>query len=303
MKVVIAGGTGFLGRPLAAALGRAGHTPVVLSRRAGGSEAPFRTVAWTPDGSAGAWALELEGAGALVNLSGESIAARRWTGAQKHRILESRIRATASLVAAIARAAEPPPTFISGSAVGYYGPLDDREVAEDAAPGRDFLASVCVRWESEAMRAVSARTRVVCVRTGLVLARDGGALQKMLPPFWLGAGGPVGSGRQYWPWIHRQDWIDLVRFAIETPAASGAMNATAPEPVPNRAFAEALGRAMHRPAFLPTPGFALKLLLGAEMAEGLLLSGQRALPAKAAQLGYRFRYASLSAALADLFKN
>ena len=301
MKIVIAGGTGFLGGPLAAALGSAGHTPVILSRRAGGRDVPFRTVAWTPDASAGAWAAELNGAGAVVNLAGESIAARRWTAAQKQRILQSRVRATASLVAAIARAADPPPTFISGSAVGYYGSLDDREVAEDAPPGRDFLASVCVRWESEALQAVSARTRVVCVRTGLVLARDGGALPRMLPPFWLGVGGPVGAGRQYWPWIHRQDWIDLVRFAIETPTASGAMNATAPEPVTNRAFAEALGRAMHRPSLLPAPGLALKLLLG-EMAEGLLLSGQRAIPAKAARLGDRFPYVSLAAALADLFK-
>lgn len=301
MKIVIAGGSGFLGGPLAAALSSAGHTPVILSRRPGGGDAPFRTVAWTPDGSAGAWAAELNGAGAVVNLAGESIAARRWTAAHKQRILQSRVRATASLVAAIARAAEPPPTFISGSAVGYYGSLDDREVAEDAPPGRDFLASVCVRWESEALQAVSARTRVVCVRTGLVLARDGGALPRMLPPFWLGVGGPVGAGRQYWPWIHRQDWIGLVRFAIETPTASGAMNATAPEPVTNRAFAEALGRAMHRPSLLPAPGFALKLLLG-EMAEGLLLSGQRAIPAKAARLGYRFQYATLAAALADLFK-
>jgi uncharacterized protein (TIGR01777 family) len=303
MKIVIAGGTGFLGGPLAAALGGAGHTPVILSRRAGGPDAPFRTVAWTPDGSAGAWAAELSGAGAVVNLAGESIAARRWTAAQKQRVLQSRVRATASLVAAIARAAEPPPTFISGSAVGYYGSRDNREVAEDAAPGHDFLASVCVRWESEAMLAVSARTRVVCLRTGLVLARDGGALSGMLLPFWLGVGGPVGSGRQYWPWIHRQDWIELVRFAIETPTASGAMNATAPNPVTSREFAEALGRAMHRPSLLPAPGFALKLLLGGEMAEGLLLSGQRVIPAKAVRLGYRFQYASLAAALADLFKS
>ncbi len=302
MRIVIAGGTGFLGQPLAAALGRSGHEPVLLSRRGNGGASAFRTVAWTPDGSAGPWAAEIDGAAAVVNLAGESIAADRWTPTRKQRILDSRVRATASLVAAIGRAADPPPTFVSGSAVGYYGPLDDREATEESPPGRDFLADVCVKWEAEAMRAASDRTRVVRVRTGLVLARDGGALPKMLPPFWLGAGGPVGSGRQYWPWIHRSDWIDLVRFAIDTPTVVGPLNATAPQPVPNRVFAKALGRAIHRPALLPAPGFALKLMLG-EMADALLLSGQRAIPAKATRLGYRFRYASLDNALAALFKN
>lgn len=299
MKIVIAGGTGFLGQPLAAALAAAGHTPVLLSRRLDRPSA-FRTVAWTPDGSTGPWAADINGAGAVVNLAGESIAARRWTDKQKHRILDSRVRATASLVAAISTANEPPPTFVSGSAVGYYGPLDDREVTEDSPAGRDFLAQVCVRWETEAMKATSARTRVVCIRTGIVLARDGGALPRMLLPFWVGAGGPVGSGRQYWPWIHRQDWIDLVRFAIDSPAVNGALNATGPQPLPNREFARALGRAMHRPAVLPTPGFALKLMLG-EMADGLLLAGQRALPAKATRLGYRFHHETLDQALADIF--
>lgn len=299
MKVVIAGGTGFLGQPLAAALAAAGHTPVLLSRRPGRPSA-FQTVAWTPDGTAGPWADEINGAGAVVNLAGESIAARRWTVAQKRRILDSRVRATASLVAAIADAVAPPPTFVSGSAVGYYGLLDDREVTEDSPPGRDFLAQVCVRWEAEAARAASARTRVVCIRTGLVLARDGGALPRMLLPFRLGAGGPVGSGRQYWPWIHRRDWIDLVRFALDSPVVNGALNATAPLPLPNREFARALGRAIHRPAFFPTPAFALKLMLG-EMAGALLLSGQRALPAKSTRLGYRFHHATLDHALADIF--
>ena len=301
MKIVIAGGTGFLGQPLAAALAAAGHTPVLLSRPAGPARSNFRLVSWTPDGSVGTWAAEIDGAGAVVNLAGESIAGHRWTSAQKQRILDSRVRATGSLVEAIGRAASPPPVLVSGSAVGYYGPLDDRIVNEETPGGHDFLATVCVRWEAEAMRAVSVRTRVVCIRTGLVLERDGGALPQMLPPFWFGAGGPIGSGRQYWPWIHRQDWIDLVRFAIETPTLSGPLNVTAPEPVPNRDFAKALGRAMRRPAFMPAPGFALKLLLG-EMAEGLLLSGQRAVPAKAERLGFTFTYPRLDAALAAIFK-
>src|SRR5215210_859692 len=162
MKIVIAGGTGFLGQPLAAAVARRGHTVVVLSRRSTTSPSPPRTVAWTPDGSAGAWASEVDGAGAVVNLAGESIAGHRWTSAQKRRILDSRLAATRSLVEAIARAASPPPVLVSGSAVGYYGPLDDQIVTEDTPPGHDFLSDVCVQWEAEAIRAMSARTRVVC---------------------------------------------------------------------------------------------------------------------------------------------
>jgi uncharacterized protein (TIGR01777 family) len=303
MKVVIAGGTGFLGSALADVLGAAGYDVVVLSRRrsTAHSRGPSpRTVTWTPDGSGGAWASEIDGAAAIVNLAGESIAAR-WTRTRKGHILSSRILATRSLVEAIRQAARPPAVFLSGSAVGYYGPLGDAVVTEDAAPGRDFLAVVASRWEEEAERAATEKTRVVRLRTGIVLARDGGALPKMLPPFWLGVGGRVGSGRQYWPWIHRTDWLGLARFAIETPAAVGPLNAVAPHPVPNAEFAKALGRAMHRPAFLPTPGLALKLLLG-EMAEGLLLSGQRAVPAKAERFGYTFAYPRLQAALADLFR-
>ena len=171
---------------------------------------------------------------------------------------------------------------------------------EDRPAGSDFLAGVCERWEQEAMRAAGPRTRVACMRTGIVLEKDGGALPQMLPPFWFGAGGPVGSGRQYWPWIHRHDWIALVRWAIATPAANGALNATAPHPVTNAEFARALGRALHRPAFLPAPGFALRLLLG-EMADALLLSGQNAVPAKAARGGFQFRYANVDQALGAIF--
>jgi uncharacterized protein len=157
-----------------------------------------------------------------------------------------------------------------------------------------------VRWESEAMRAASDRTRVVCVRTGLVVERDGGALPQMLPPFRLFAGGPVGSGRQYWSWIHRDDWVALVQWAIATRVVSGAINATAPSPVTNAAFASALGRAMHRPAFMPAPAFALRLMLG-EMADALLLSGQRVVPAKAQRLGFTFKYGELDEALRAIF--
>src|SRR5262249_27447231 len=155
----------------------------------------------------------------------------------------------------------PPPVLISGSAVGYYGSRGDEVLTEDAPAGTDFLASVCTQWEAEAMRAAD-RSRVVCVRTGLVLERDGGALPQRLPAFKFGVGGPVGSGRQYWPWIHRSDWVALVQWAIATSSVTGAVNVTAPAPVTNAEFARALGRALHRPAFMPAPAFALRLLLG-----------------------------------------
>src|SRR6266699_340768 len=307
MKVVIAGGSGFLGQALTTALAADSHDLVVLTRHAGGGQhaatsrpGRIQPVAWAPTGEPGPWASELDGAGAVVNLAGESIAGKRWSAAHKARILDSRLRATRSLVVAIRRASPPPPLFVSGSAVGYYGPRGEEPVTETEAPGADFLAGVCVQWEQEAVRAAGGRTRVVLVRTGLVLARDGGALPEMLPPFRFGAGGPVGSGRQYWPWIHRDDWVGLVRWAAANAAVSGPVNATAPNPVTNRAFAAALGRAMHRPSLMPAPAFALRLLLG-EMADGLLLSGQRAVPAKAERLGFTFRFGRVEDALTAIF--
>jgi hypothetical protein len=206
------------------------------------------------------------------------------------------VRATRTLADATRTADSPPSVFISGSAVGYYGPLGDEMATEDTPAGSDFLARTCVQWEAEAQKAAGPATRVVCIRTGLVLEKDGGALPQMMTPFKFGVGGKLGSGRQYMPWIHREDWINLVRWTMQTPTVSGPVNATAPNPVTNADFAHALGHAMHRPAFLPAPGFALKLILG-EMAEGLLLSGQRAVPAKATHLWFHFKYDTLAAAL------
>jgi len=282
MRVVIAGGTGFLGRALSQSLAADGHEVSLLTRGAG--DRTFKTVPWTPNGDSGPWASVIDGADAVVNLAGESIAAKRWTAAQKQRIRDSRVQATRSLAAAIQGCPNPPSVFVSGSAVGYYGPLADDVATEDTPPGSDFLARVCVTW----------------IRTGLVLARDGGALPPMLPPFRFGAGGPVGSGRQYWPWIHRQDWVDLVRWAMRTPDSGAAINVTAPNPVTNAEFARALGRAMHRPAFLPAPAFALRLLLG-EMADALVLSGQRAVPRRAERGGFTFTYRTLDDALQAIF--
>lgn len=295
MRIIVAGGTGFLGNALVARLGREHHDVRVLTRRRRGPE----QIEWTPDGTAGAWASALDGANAVVNLAGESIAGGRWTARRKAEIRDSRIRATRSLVTAMQSAQHPPAVFVSGSAVGYYGPRDAQPVTEDAPPADDFLASLCRDWESEALRA-SLATRVVLLRTGLVLEKDGGALPQIALPFRLFAGGPVGSGRQYMSWIHRKDWVGLATWALQTETASGPLNLTAPEPVTNAEFSRTLGRVLHRPAFMPAPAFAMRVALG-EMADALLLTGQRVLPAKAQALGYRFQFTALEPALRDIY--
>jgi uncharacterized protein (TIGR01777 family) len=304
MKIVIAGGTGFLGRPLAQSLAADGHIVIVLSRSGIGRAAVERpgtvtTVRWTPDGTTGAWGAAVEGAGGVVNLAGESIGGKRWSAAQKAAIRDSRIEATRSLVAAIDGAMARPAVLVSGSAIGYYGPHGDEPLDEQAPPGSDFLAQVCVEWEAEARRAESAGVRVAFVRTGLVLERDGGALAKMLRPFKLFVGGRLGSGRQYMSWIHRHDWIALVKWITETGTAAGPFNGTAPAPVTNAEFTRALARALARPAILPAPAFALKIALG-EMAEPLVLTGQRVLPARAREMEFRFRYTDIHDALASI---
>lgn len=307
MRIVIAGGSGFLGATLSRALTADGNDVVILTRSVpAGSSAgggPGRSevsrVGWIPDGSVGSWKTAIEGADVAVNLAGESIAGIRWTKAKKARIRHSRMLATRSLVAAIGGATRPPALFISGSAVGYYGPRDDEVLTEAAPPGEDFLAYVCREWEEEASGAASDVTRVVVIRTGLVLAATGGVLPRMALPFRLFAGGPLGSGRQYVPWIHLTDWVGLVRFAALNTRVDGPLNATAPTPVTNREFSRALGRTLHRPSFLPAPAFAIRLMLG-EMGDGLLLSGQRAVPAKATELGFQFQYSEIEAALKAL---
>ena len=303
MRIVLAGGTGFLGRALAASLAADSHEIIILTRRHGSPKTNgARFVQWTPDGSTNGFARAVEGADVVVNLAGESIAGRRWTPAHTKRILESRINATRSLAAAVAKAEHAPPVFISGSAVGVYGPHGDEVVTEQTPPGTDFLSGVAVQWEVEAMKAASARTRVTCIRTGIVLGKDGGALPEMLLPFKLFAGGPIGTGKQYWPWIHREDWVGLVRWSITRSNMGGAINATAPNPVTNAEFAHALGRALHRPSFMPAPAFAMRMILG-EMADALLLTGQRAVPARAQQQGYQFKYPRVDEALQAIFSS
>ncbi len=292
MKIVLAGGSGFLGSALSDALRLGGHEIVNLSRRSG--------VRWDPNGGTGPWAREIDGAGAVINLAGEPLAGKRWTAAQKPRILESRVLATRSLVEAIRASSQPPPVFISASGVGFY-PDSEQIVDESAGPGSGFLSRVCVEWENEAHRAESAATRVVLLRTSVVLHRGGGALAKLLLPFRLGAGGPIGSGRQWWAWLHRDDWVRMTAWALETPEVRGPLNVCAPEPAPNREIARAIGRALRRPSCMPAPAFALRAALG-EMADEMLLASQRAVPTRARDLGFVWTFPELQAAVSDAVK-
>jgi uncharacterized protein (TIGR01777 family) len=301
MHIVIAGGSGFLGGALARTLAAEGHQVSILTRQSPGSlpgQPRITLVQWTPDGNTGPWAAAVDGATAIVNLAGESIAAKRWSPAQKKKLRDSRLHATRSLTSAVRQAARPPAAFISGSAVGYYGNRGDETLTEVSPPGKDFLAGLAQEWEAAAAE-VAAITRVALVRTGIVLDRRGGALPKMLPPFQMFVGGPLGPGTQYMPWIHKDDWVRLVSWMITAEGARGPLNATSPSPVTNAEFSNALGTALKRPSLLPAPAFALRLALG-EMADALLLSGQRALPVRATDLGFSFRYSNIDEALASV---
>ena len=298
MSIVIAGGSGFLGTALASAIAADGQDVTILTRQSSTAKHAPRVayVSWTPDGSSGAWAHVVNGAAAIINLAGESIGAKRWSAGQKQRLRDSRLLATRSLTTAIRQAERPPAAFISGSAVGYYGDRGDETLTEASGPGTDFLAGLVRDWEAAA-NDVAHVTRVALVRTGIVLDRRGGALPRMLPPFQMFVGGPLGSGTQYMPWIHKDDWVSLVSWIITADAARGPVNATSPSPVTNAEFSKALGRALKRPSLLPAPAFALRIALG-EMADALLLSGQRALPVRATDLGFSFRYSTIDDALA-----
>ena len=295
MTIVIAGGSGFLGRKLAKRLESEGHTVLTLTRRPTGAR---NQIAWHPNGEAGALPQHLEGTDAVVNLAGEGIADKRWSAARKEAIKSSRVLSTRTLVQAVSRCAVAPRVFVSGSAMGYYGPRGAEPVTETADPGSDFLARVCVEWEQEARRVDSTATRLAIVRTGLPLDKSGGALAKMLLPFKLGLGATIASGDQYMSWIHVDDWTAMVSWLIQDDRARGAFNATAPAPVTNRIFTRTLGRVLHRPAVLRAPGFVLRAALG-EMAS-VLIEGQSVVPALAEQLGFRFTYRALEPALESL---
>ena len=303
MRVTVTGASGLIGSSLVAELRERSDEVTVLSRdpaRARGLLG-VEALGWDPLAEAAPVAA-LAGRDAVVHLAGENIA-QRWSARAKRAIRESRVTGTRNLLAGLEAAGREgdgrgggrPRILISGSAVGYYGPRGEEPLDEDSPPGNDFVAEICIAWEAEAAKASELGMRVVLVRTGVVLDRDGGALAKMLPPFRLGVGGPVAGGRQYMSWIHREDLVGMIRAALRDERWSGPANGTAPEPVTNREFSHALGHALHRPSLLAVPGFALGLLYG-EMAE-IVTTGARVMPAKPLVLGYEFRHPELDEAL------
>ena len=300
MRVVVSGATGVIGQRVVDALVARGDSVVALSRSRAGAESRLNAAAsvseWGDPLSDPAPADALAGADAVIHLLGEPVS-QRWTARARTAITESRVQGTRNLVAAIRALpeSERPAVLVSQSATGYYGPRGPEPLDESAAPGDDFLASVVIAWEAEAMAAAEL-CRVVCTRTGVVLAPSGGALDKMLPIFKLGVGGPVGGGKQYVPWIHIDDAVSALLYAVDDRELSGAVNVTAPSPATNRDLSLALGRALHRPAFWPVPGLAVKLLYGAMST--IVLTGQNAVPAALLDAEFPFRYAELEPALA-----
>jgi uncharacterized protein len=278
MKVLITGGSGFIGRAIAERLRAGGHSGTAVSLR-------------TPPGPA-----VFTGCEAVVHLAGEPVA-QLWTAAAKQRIMNSRVQGTRTLVAALRQ--QPPVVLISASAIGYYGSRGDEILTEDSPPGSGFLVQVAVAWEQEARAAEEFGVRVVTPRIGVVLGRGGGALPKMALPFRFGVGGRLGDGKQWTSWIHLDDLVALVEFSIATPAIRGAVNAVAPHPVTNAVFTQELAAALHRPAIFPVPPVALKLLLG-EMSQ-VLLASQRVIPQEALRAGFQFRFTDAGEALRQIF--
>lgn len=300
--IVMTGGTGLLGTRLTRELLKRGDRVTVLTRNPDRAHdtLPDGTEAlrWLSDENDDDWPGAIDGADAVIHLAGESIAEERWTDEYKQRMYDSRIDTAAKLIDAIANAEKKPEVMISVSAVGYYGNTGDRDIDENSSAGDDFLAELCVAWEGEAKKTEQYGVRVVTPRMGLVLARNGGALEKLMTPFKMFAGGPVGSGEQWFPWIHLEDAAGIFLHALDNQSVSGPLNAVAPGLVRNREFAVALGDALNRPAKFSVPAFVIKLAMG-ELGE-MLLGGQRAEPRRTLESGYEFKYETIEAALEDL---
>ena len=297
--LLITGGTGFIGAALCRHATERGDRITVLTRD------PDRPGLMRHDALRYVANLDAipaaDSVDAVVNLAGRSLNSGRWNAALKQDFIDSRVDTTRALVEWMGRRPAPPSTLISASAIGWYGHHDATPLTEASAAQDGFSHRLCAAWEAAAHEAEALGTRVVCLRIGIVLERDGGSLPALLPAFRLGAGGPLGSGKQYWSWIHRDDLVRLIEFALNKVSLDGPVNATAPEPLPQREFARILGRALHRPAFAPLPAFMARLLLG-EFADELLLEGQRVLPEKALQSGFEFRHPTLAGALAQLLR-
>ena len=304
MKVAIAGATGFVGSRLVERLHSEGHSVLVLARDSERARRVFpasaypnlEIVAYTPAES-GDWQNSIAGCDGVVNLAGVPIAEERWTAARQQAILDSRKLTTAKLAEAIANANPKPSVLVSASAIGYYGTSETAEFDENSPAGDDFLATVCKDWESAAQSVKNAGTRLAILRLGIVLGK-GGALAKMLPPFKLFAGGPIGTGKQWFSWIHRDDVVNLILYALQNPQIEGVLNATAPNPVRMNEFCETLGAVLQRPSWLPVPGFALELLLG----DGakVVLEGQKVLPKQTLASDFQYQYPNLKSALEEI---
>lgn len=300
MRILITGGTGTIGRRLVDHLIRHGHLVTVVSRQAykpANLPAKIIFAQWDAKTAAG-WGHHLENVDAIVNLAGAGIGDARWTEERKRVIRDSRVEAGKAIVEAVGAASNKPKVLIQSSAVGYYGPRKDEVVTEESGPGSDFLAEVCEDWEASTEPVEEMGVRRVVTRGGVVLDTRGGAFPRMLLPFRLFAGGPVGNGRQWFSWIHYYDTVNAMRFLIENESASGPINLTAPEPLQNRDFVRFVGKVMKRPAFAPVPGFVLKLMFG-ELSS-TLLTGQRVVPKRLQELGYEFKFPTVEVALADL---
>ena len=295
MHVYITGASGLIGKNLVPRLETAGQTVTTLTRR---SPTKSTQKQWNPKSDSLDPSL-LEGCDVLVHLAGENIGEGRWNAEKKRRIRDSRVHTTDLLAKTIAGMEAKPKAFVVASAIGYYGDRGDEEMTEESPPGEDFLADVCKEWESAADPAREANIRTVHVRTGVVLSKDGGALQKMLLPFKLGAGGVIGDGKQYWSWITVDDIARLFQFAIENDSVSGPINGTAPNPVTNREFTKTLGKVLSRPTIIPMPAFGAKLALG-EMAEALILASTRVIPRKAQESSFEFSHPDLESGLRSL---
>lgn len=300
-RVVITGGTGLIGSALAQVLSAKGHEVIVLSRRPGEARRlppNVRAVAWDAR-TANGWGKLADGALAIVNLAGATLARPPWTAGYKRLIRDSRVQAGQAVVEAVRQAQQKPSVLVQSSGINYYGLHGDESLAEDAPAGSDFLADVCKDWEASTAEVEPLGVRRAVIRTGLVMSRKGGVLPIFALPFRFFVGGRLGSGRQYVSWIHMADEIGAIVFLVENASAQGAFNLSAPNPVTNREFERALGHALHRPAWFPTPALPMKLALG-EMAELLVLGGQRVVPRALEQAGYRFAFTDVDSALHDV---
>jgi uncharacterized protein (TIGR01777 family) len=302
MRVAVTGGTGFIGQALIRALRERGDSVIALSRDIFRAKEilgdGIELVHWEAGGRSGPWEGELSRSDAVVNLAGEGIFKKRWDTGYKSRIWRSRVDGTRQLIAAIARQTQQLRIFINASAIGFYGPRGSEPIDEHGPPGTDFLAQMAQAWEAEAEKAEPLGLRVIRLRIGVVLDNDGGALAQMLPPFKIFLGGWAGNGTQYFSWIHRQDLVRIMLHVLDHDHIRGAVNATAPQPVTNKDFSIALGRALHRPVWAPVPALALKLLLGE--AAYVVLTGQNVLPKAITAAGYRFVHPELGEVLESI---